>query len=114
MDALNGNTVWYDATEKEVKLIQDDFEYICIGEESGITDDYQKIPLLWTFAVKFYRRHRARLCAGGHRTRGLETDLYRVFVELETILIIFVIELLKGFNAVYADVASACIQEMIG
>ena len=35
-------------------------------------------------------------------------------MELETILIIFVIELLKGFNAVYADVASACIQEMIG
>ena len=53
MDALNGNTVWYDATEKEVKLIQDDFEYICIGEESGITDDYQKIPLLWTFPSKF-------------------------------------------------------------
>ena len=100
--------------KKEVKLIQDDFEYICIGEESGITDDYQKIPLLWTFSVKIYGRHRARLCAGRHRTRDLETDYYVGVTELENIQILFVIAALKQFNVVANDVASYYIQAMVG
>ena len=64
LNELNGNMLWSDAIERDVKLLRDDFECFCIGEESEITNDYQKIPLPWTFAVKIYGRHRARLCAG--------------------------------------------------
>ena len=86
----------------------------CIGEESEITDDYQKIPLLWNFSVKFNGSHISRLYSGGHRTTDIETDYYGGFVELETIRILFVISALKLFNVVPADVASTNIQVMFG
>jgi len=38
-------------------MLLDDLEYFRVGDECEITDDYQKIPLLWTFAVKFDARH---------------------------------------------------------
>ena len=66
LDQENGNSLWTEAIDREVKLLRDDFECFRNGEESEITEDYQKIPKLWTFAVKFDGRHRARLCAGGH------------------------------------------------
>ena len=68
--------------------------------------------LLWTFAVKFDGRHRARLCAGGHRTRDPETDYYSGVVELETVRILFVIAALKKFKVVAVDVASAYAQAL--
>jgi len=72
LDQANGNSLWTEANYREVKLLRDDFECFRVGDESEITEDYQKI--LWAFAVKFDGRHRARLCAGGHRTRDPETD----------------------------------------
>ena len=74
LDQANGNSLWTEAIDREVKLLRDDFECFRVGDESEITEDYQKIPLLWTFAVKFDGRHRARLCTGGYRTRDPETD----------------------------------------
>ena len=99
LDQENGNSLWTEAIDREVKLLRDDFECFRVGEESEITEDYQKIPLLWTFAVKFDGRHRARLCAGGHRTRDPETDYYSGVVELETVRILFVIAALKNVQS---------------
>ena len=45
-------------------------------------------------------------------TRDLETDYYHGVFELETILIIFAIEVLKRLIVIAADVSSACIQVM--
>ena len=45
-----------------------------IAKDGEITSEYQKIPLLWAFAVKYDGRHRARLFAGGHVTEDLEQD----------------------------------------
>lgn len=112
LDQENGNSLWTEAIDREVKLLRDDFECFRVGEESEITEEYQKIPLLWTFAVKFDGRHRARLCAGGHRTRDPETDYYSGVVELETVRILFVIAALKKFKVVAADVASAYVQAL--
>ena len=81
LDETNENFLWTEAIDREGKLLRDDFECFRVGEVSEITEDYEKIPLLWTFAVKFDGRHRARLCAGGHRTRNPETGYYSGVVE---------------------------------
>ena len=53
--------------------------------------DYEKIPILWTFDVKFDGRFRARCVAGGHMTSDQVADLYSGVVDLETVRIAFVI-----------------------
>ena len=83
-------------------------------EENEVTDAYQNIPLLWTFAVRFYGQHRARLCYGGHRTRDLEIEYYNGVIELETIHIIFVIAAPADLKVVADDVASAYVQALAG
>ena len=114
LDQENGHSLWTEAIDREVNLLRDDLECFRVGEESEITEDYQKIPLLWAFAVKFDGRHRARLCAGGHRTRDPETDYYSGVVELETVRILFVIAALKKFKVIAADVTSAYVQALTG
>ena len=99
--------LWSNTIEKEVKIIRYKFECFCIGEESEITNDYQKIPLLLKFSVKFGGRHRSRLCYGGHITRDIDMDYCGGVMELETFRILFVIAALKQFNVVAADFSSA-------
>ena len=86
--------------------------FVTISIFLEISKAYQKIPLLWDFAVRFGGRHRARLCAGGHKTRDPEKDYYSGVVELETVRILFVIAALKKFKAIAADVASAYVQTL--
>jgi len=114
LDQANGNSLWTEAIDREVKLLRDDLECFRVGDECEITQDYQKIPLLWAFAVKFDGRHRAQLCAGRHRTRDPETDYYSGVVELETVRVLFVVAALKKFKVIAADVASAYVQALTG
>ena len=57
LDQAIGNSLWTEAIDREVKLLRDEFECFRVGDESEITEDYQKILLLWAFAVKFDGRH---------------------------------------------------------
>ena len=75
---------------------------------SKIPDGYSCIPLLWTFAVKFDGRHRARCVAGGHRTPDLEEDLYSGVVDLETVRLALTIAAKDKDMKVYAaDISHA-------
>jgi len=112
LDQANGNSIWTEAIDREVKLLRDDFECIRVGDESEITEEDQKIPLLWAFAVKFDGLHRARLYAGGHRTRDPKTDYYSGVVELETVRVLFVIAAFKKFKVIAAGAASAYVQAL--
>ena len=112
LDKANKNTLWEDAIKKEVDLLLNVFECfkVVTGFKTEITDEYQNIPLLWTFAVKFDGRRRARLVAGGHVTTKPVNDYYSGVVELETIRIAFVAAVLMKLHVVAADIASAYIQ----
>ncbi len=74
LDKPNGNNIWTLAIEQEITLLWDDFEYYKVAQNNKVTHEYQNIPLLWTFAVRFHGRNRARLVAGG---RTLEWLLLR-------------------------------------
>jgi len=58
LDQENGNSLWTEAIDREVKLLRDDFECFRVGEESEITGENQKIPLLWTCLRDFYELDR--------------------------------------------------------
>ena len=79
-------------------------------QNNEITQEYQKIPLLWTFAVKYDGRHRARLDAGGHVIEELENDYYSGVVGIEIIIITFAAAILLDLKVITADIASVYIQ----
>ena len=110
LDQHNGNTKWGDAIAKEVSLLKNDFTCFRPAKENEITEEFDKVPVIWAFAIKFDGRHRARACAGGHKTRDLTQDLYSGVVELETIRIALVVAAVLGLKVIAVDVASAYIQ----
>jgi hypothetical protein len=84
--------------------------YLCFkvpDDPSEITDEYQRIPLLWVFAVKFDGRHRSRCVAGGHVTDDIANDYYSGVVDLEIERIAFLIAILHELQIIAADISSA-------
>ena len=116
LDALNNNTKWADAIEKELRTLHEEYQcFRALPKGKGEVlpaeyAEYRYIPLLWAFAVKFDGRHRARCVAGGHTTPDLDDDLYAGTVDLETVRIAFVAAVLMHLQIIAADVGSAYIQ----
>ncbi len=83
----------------------DEYKYFDIKDEGErIPTGYQQIPLIWTFAVKFDGRRRARCVAGGHKTKDLEEDLYSGVVNLESVCLALVSVALMGLKLIAADI----------
>ena len=79
------DTLWAEAIEKEVDSLYNKYKLLPTSYQKA--KKYQKdtsiYPLLWTFAVKYDGRRRARCVAGGHVTPDLEVDMYSGVVDLE-------------------------------
>ena len=110
LDKYNDNTKWGDAIAKEVSLLKDDFMCFRPAKANKIIDEYDKVPAIWAFTVKFDGRHCARACAGGHKTQDPIQDKYSGVFELKTIRIALVVAAVVGLKVVAADEASAYIQ----
>ena len=103
----NWNTLWTANIERKAKIIRDNLSCFHFSKEDEITDQHQKIPLIWTLVVKFYRFHRTNICARVNRTSDLEIYYYSGVVEFETIWTLFLISVLKWLSVIAADVASS-------
>ena len=112
IDEINKNTKWADAIQKEVDLLK---EYECFrvaerDERDAIASTHQRIVLLWTFAIKYDLRYRARCVAGGHMTPDLEDDLFSGVANLGTVRVAFVAAAALDLDVVAGDVSHAYIQ----
>ena len=89
-------------------------EYSCfkiLGKGEKAPPGYIYIPLLWTFAVKFDGRKRARCVAGGHVTPKIdENDSTSTMISLDTIKLTFLAADLMKLKVLAADITSAYIQ----
>ena len=113
LDSVNGDTKWHDAIEKEVKMLKDVYPCFRVPDDpSEITQEYQKVPLLWVFAAKFDGRARARCVCGGHVTDDIEFDIYCGVVDLETVRTVFLIAVLHDLQIIAGDISSAYLQSM--
>ena len=106
LDEFNGNTKWADAIKTEVTLLSEDFNCFKVANEGDITNEYQRVPVIWAFAVKFDGRYRARACAGGHVTKDPHDNYYSGVVELETIRIALAVAPMMDLKVV-AEVTDA-------
>ena len=76
LDKENGNTLWFDAQKKEADGLrkEDTFE---IPEPDFDLSDYQYVPLIYAWDVKYDGRRKARLMANGKVTMGPpESDVW--------------------------------------
>jgi hypothetical protein len=110
LDKINGNTMWKDACQKEIDLLQ---EYKCFkdaGKHTPTPNGYQRIKLIWVFDVKQDLRRRARLVAGGHMTEPIKESSYSGVVSLRSFRICIFLGELNGLKISSADISSAYLE----
>jgi hypothetical protein len=106
LDKLNGDTMWQDAIDTELRQIN---AYNTFREQNPGEDlsQHQRIPYHLVFDVKFDLRRKARLVAGGHQTDPPKEDVYSGVVAMETIRMGFVVAAMNDLKVCAADVGNA-------
>jgi hypothetical protein len=107
LDLDNGDTMWQDAVEKELKQINDFHTFNVLPPGEGPPAGYQKVPYHFIFDVKFDLRRKARLVAGGNWTELEREDIYSGVVALETVRTGFFLGQLNNLSCCAGDIGNA-------
>ena len=114
IDRENGNTLWYDAIQKEMKNVRVAFK---VWEEGDVDEakrgqklvGYQQIRCHMIFDIKmdglFTRK--ARFVAGGHTTDTPSSITYSSVVSRDSVRIAFTLAALNGLEIRAADIGNA-------
>ena len=107
LDKKNGNNLWREALEKEIKALLDldTFEFKEAGWQPP--KDYTKVPLLIKFDVKMDLRRKVRIVAGGHVTDPPTTEVYSSVVARDSVRIMFLIAQLNNLELMMTDIGNA-------
>ena len=107
IDAKNGNTLWADAIELEIKNNVVDFE----AYDGKIEDlvDYEHISRHLIFDVKQSEnfRRKARFVADGHLVETPDSVTYRSVIYRDSVRILLLAAALNGLEVKGADVQNA-------
>ena len=109
IDKENGNTLWQDAIEKEMRAVRIAFK-ILEDKEKKVPVGYQFIDCHMVFSVKldgFQRK--CRLVAGGHKTETPAAMTYSSVVSRETVRIALTIAALNDLDVKASDIKNAYI-----
>lgn len=107
LDEENGNTLWQEALETEVKQLKEYETFKVLKSRSEVPADYKKVPSLIVWDVKFDLRRKARICLGGHRTDPPKEDVYSGVIGLDTVRLLFSLTALNDLQICAADVGNA-------
>ena len=107
LDQLNGNDLWKEAMDKELRQINDYKTFRAIDPGETLPIGYKKIPYHMVFDVKFDLRRKARLVAGGNWTDPPKEDIYSGVVGLETIRLGFLLAEMNNLESCAADIGNA-------
>ena len=102
----NGNTLWQDVIQKEMKNVKVAFQIIPKGEKPP--NGFQHVNCHMVFDIKMEDFHRkACLVMGGHVTHTLDVIMYSSVVPRETVCIAFRMTMLHDLDVTSADVLNA-------
>jgi hypothetical protein len=107
LDKKNGNQLWQEAIETELKQLTDHQTFIVLDSVEDIPIGYQKVPYHMVFDVKYDLRHKTRLVAGGNWTVNDKEDIYSGVVFMDTIRIRFFLGELYGLSCRACDIRNA-------
>ena len=106
LDKENGNTLWSEAINKELKNVLIAFKLLEEGEQLPVGS--KLIPYHIIFDVKLDLTRKARLVAGGHRNKSVPSyTTFSTVASRDSIRIIFLVAALNGLDVLSADVGNA-------
>jgi hypothetical protein len=104
IDRRNGNCLWRDAIEKEMKIVMAAFEF---KDDNVMPIGYNKIDVHMIFDVKSHLTRKARLVAGGHQTDPPKESTYSSIVSRDSMRIAFTLAALNGLDVLAGDIQNA-------
>jgi hypothetical protein len=108
LDRHNGNTLWADAIAKEMAKVRKALDILPNGKTAPV--GYQKIPCHMVFDIEMEDfKRKARLVAGGHKTKAPATITYASVVSRETVRIALMLAALNDLQEKAGDVLNAYI-----
>ena len=105
IDEANGNTLWQDAIEKEMKNSKVAFKLLSRGENAP--PGYNEILCHLVFDVKLDMTRKARYVAGGHLTDVPANMTYSSVVSRNTVRIGFLAAALNDLDILAGDIQNA-------
>jgi hypothetical protein len=106
LDQMNGDHLWKEAMDKELKQIQD-YKTFRLFQKWETLHDYKRIPYHMVFDVKFDLRRKARLVAGGNHTDPPREDIYSGVVDIQTVRLGFMLAAQNELSVCAADIGNA-------
>ena len=108
LDKLNGNTLWADAIEKEMKNTKCAFKIFDDGKFAPRDHQFVKCHIIFDIKMEDFRR-KARLVAGGHMTTAPASVTYASVVLQETVRMALMLAALNDLDVQCGDVMNAYI-----
>jgi hypothetical protein len=105
LDKENGNQLWYEAIQKELRNVMVAFKFLDEGESAPI--GHKKIPCHIIFDVKMDFTRKARFVAGGHKTDPPTSVTYSSVVSRDSVRIAFLLAALNDLEILAADKGNA-------
>jgi len=111
LDEENGNTLWHNAIQKELKNVQVAFKFL--DDDDSVPVGYKQIPCHIIFDIKMDFSRKACFIAGGHKTDPPSTITYSNVVSRDSVRIAFLIAALKNLDVLSADIGNAYINAKV-
>ena len=106
LDKENGNSLWHDAIQKELRNVLVAFQLLEEGEHLPVGS--KEIPYHIIFDVKLDLTRKARLVAGGHRNRDVpKYTTFSTVASRDSVRIMFLIAALNDLKILATDVGNA-------
>jgi hypothetical protein len=102
LDEENGNSLWHDAIQKELRNVQVAFKFLEDGKAIPVA--HKKIPCHIIFDIKMDFTRKACFVAGGHKTDPPTSMSYSSVVSSDSVWIGFLIATLNGLDIMAADI----------
>ena len=109
IDRENGNTLWQDATAKEMAAAWIAFVIVNDGEEPPVGCQHMECHLAFETKMETNFRRKARLVAGGHMTETPAALTCSSVVSRETARIALTIAALNDSQVKTSDIQNACL-----
>jgi hypothetical protein len=106
LDRVGGNKLWKQATETELKQINEYKTFREPTEEDDLSK-FQLIPYHMIYDVKFDGRRKARLVAGGNWTVTPKEDIYSGVIGMDSVRLAFALASMHNLDVCAADVGNA-------
>ena len=110
LDASNENKEWGDATQLELKQIDEYETFIDLGKGAAPPEGYKKISVHLVYDVKHDGRHKARLVADGHKTDIPLTSVYSGVVSLRGLRMVVFLAELNNLKLWATDIGNAYLE----